>query len=293
MPRVLLLQLGNLTLDLNDHASTGLIISDIDLGYATVREVKTDLPGQDGEYDETAYFSSRGVTITGAAFPGPWGSRQTVLDRMAPFLAPGVNAQLIYAFDDDVDPRSLTIHHAPQWSSPISAGRSSPVSYQWTCPDPIAYGLSTHEVTIQSVEPGIGRTYPRTYPRIYPASTVSNGQGFVDVDGNYPSWPVFRLYGACLSPSIYWLDQATGEELGTQIVTSGITVDDGHFLEIDMKARTVLLDGDPTANRYSGVDFGNTSWGPLLPGLNLLRFQCASSSSDARAQVVYRPAYLQ
>lgn len=280
-------------LDLNDSGSTGVIVDTIDVGFPVVREVTTDLPEQDGEFDETENFSARIVSISGVAYPVEFsGSRAQILDGFAPFLNPKARPQLIYAFDEDVEERAFTLR-VQQGSAPISSGRSSAFQYQWKCPDPIAYGLDTNEVDIPpAAGASTGRTYPLTFPRVYPAGYGGSGQSFVGVGGTYPTWALLRIFGPCVDPAIYWLDPETTDPLGIQVVLSGITVDEGDYLEIDTKARTVLLNGDPGANRYSFVDFANTVWGPLQPVMNLLRFQVSSADVPAIAQVLFRNAYL-
>ncbi|HVX20878.1 MAG TPA: hypothetical protein VHB02_06000 [Acidimicrobiales bacterium] len=291
---MLQLVLGDVTLDLRDP-DLGLVVQTVDIGAATPREVVTDLPGQDGSDDQTQYFATRVVSITGVAGPGTAGSRSKVLDLLAPFLGLSVpRPQLIYALDEDVDPRYLTLR-VGQWTAPAGPGAASAFAVQWKCADPIAYGLALNEVSLPPLTADApGWSYPRTYPRSYPVLATGHGSIFAINNGTYPSWPMFRLFGPCggTQLAIHWLDPTGIENLQTQVVIAGLTLAAGTYLEITSKARTAVLNGDPDANRYSYVDFGQTTWGPLLPGTNRLRFTASSATTPSICQILWRDAYL-
>lgn len=288
---VLKLQLGVLELDLNDVDATGFIVQEIDLGCPTPRVVTDDLPAQDGADDQTSYFSSRTVQLTGYVVSSDAGSRSLALDSLMPFLRPKARPTLVYALDCDVDERCLDMR-VGQWSAPITHPESATFSVQWVCPNPIAYEQSINEVDVPLAAGSTrGRTYPRTYPRVYPTSTGGGGY-LVTTGGTYDSWPTIQIHGPCTDPAIYWLDPDTGDFTGTQLVFSGLTIDSGDYVEIDTRARTVLLNGDPGANRYNLVDFAATSWGPLLPGPNFLRFVPASADSGVTAGIFWRDSFL-
>lgn len=290
----LMLQLGGLTLDLNDPDATGFVIKTIDLGYATPRAVVTDLPGQDGTDDQTAFFSARTVQLTGALIPTLGGaSRSSVMDTLAPFISPGARPTLIYALDDDVDERCLNMR-VSQWTNPIDhPTNASAFSVQWVCPNPIAYEQDINEVDIPfATGSTAGRVYPRTYPLTYPTGSFVGGDATVTNDGNYASWPILRIFGPCTNPAVFWLDPSSGDELGIQVAFTGLTVATGNYVEVDTLAKTALLNGDPGSNEYSFVDFANTTWGPLQPGDNLLRFAPATASAPSICEVLWRNSFL-
>lgn len=292
---VLQLQLGALVLDLNDTDDTGFLIAEVDLGYATPRAVTTDLPGQDGQWDDTSYFSTRTVQLTGAVVPTAAGrSRTKAKDKLAPFLAPNARPTLLYALDTDVDIRTLGLR-VSQWSNPIDhPGNATQFSVQWVCPDPLSYGKSTNQVDVPlAAGSTLGFSFPFSFPLSFGGTGGPSGVTAILNEGTYGAWPVLRFVGPCTDPSLVWVDPTTGQPMGTQVVIAGgLVIPDGEYLEVDTKAKTALLNGDPSASRYNFVDFASTSWGPLLPGPNELRFSAASSSEEAVCSVLWRDTFL-
>lgn len=295
-PTTLRLQLGSLTLDLNDPDTTGFIISEIDLGYAAPRVVADDLPGQDGQFDQTAYFSTRTIQLTGALVPTLDGtmSRSAVMDQLAPFLAPSARPTLVYALDSDMSKRCLDLR-VGQWTNPIDHPvNATAFSVQWVCPNPVAYSQTTNEVDIAFVtESMAGRSYPRTYPLTYPAGVLSGfGDAEIVSSGTYAAWPTMRVFGPCSDPAVYWINPISFDDLNIQIVFSGLIIGDGDYVEIDAQARTALLNGLIASSVYNFIDFANTTWGPLQPGLNLLRFSPGTGGADCICEVFWRDSYL-
>jgi hypothetical protein len=291
---VLKLRLGALELDLNDTDDTGFLISAVDIGSATPREVVTDLPGQDGQDDQTAYFGPRSVQLTGAIVPTLRGwSRTKAKDKLAPFLAASARPTLVYALDTDVDIRCIDLR-VGQWSNVIDHPQNaSAFSVQWVG-KPIAYGASVNEVDlVLSSGSSAGFGFPFSFPFAFDiGGSGPTEPGLIANVGTYPSWPILRIYGPCSDPSVVWIDPLTGLSNGTQVIFSGLTIDSGDYAEVDTQKRTVLINGDPGANRYNFVDFARTSWGQLAVGLNLLRFSAAEGSGDCITKVLWRESYL-
>lgn len=291
--QTLILTLGSLTLDLNNYDANGFLVSSFDPGYPPPRVVANDLPGQDGSDDQTAYFSARTVVITGSLIPSAQGSRAKAFDALAPFLAPGARPTLMFATDSDTDIRCLDMR-VGQWTNPIDhPTNATAFSVQWVCPNPIAYDQTINEVDVAFATGSTsGRTYPRIYPLTYPTGGSSSGEATVVTGGTYASWPILRIFGPCANPSVIWLDPVLLTPLGPKVVFNGLTVADGHYVEVDTRARTALLDGVPGSSQYNFVNFANTTWGPLQPGANLLQFAPASASTDSLLAVRWRDSYL-
>lgn len=288
-----MLQLGSLSLDLNDPDTTGFAISSVDLGNPTVRAVTDDLPGQDGSFDQTAYFSTRIVKLQGAMVPTLAGaSRAKVFDTLAPYISPGARPTLVYSTDADTPDRCLDLR-VDQWTNPIDHPvNASALSVQWVG-QPTAYDATFNEVDIPfGTGSPLGFTFPLTLPLTFPLGGFTGGSAFVISDGTYQAWPLLRIFGPCTDPAVYWLDPTSDAELGIQVVFSGITVDPGDYIEVDCRARTANLNGDPGASRYNFVDFSATLWGPLQPGQNELRFAPATASTGSICQVLWRDSFL-
>lgn len=289
---VLKLALGSLELDLNDIDENGFVIASVDPGCATPREITTVLPGQDGQDDQTEFFGPRSVQLTGAIVPTCGGSRTKMKDRLAPFLAAKARPTLIYALDPDVDVRCIDLRIS-QWSNVIDhPGNATAFSVQWVG-KPIAYGPFLNEVDLPlSAGSTSGFSFPLIFPLSFGDTSGPTEDGTILNVGTYPSWPILRVYGPCTDPSILFIDPETGESNGTQIVFSGLVIGDGEYAEIDTQARTVLINGDPGANRYNFVDFARTTWGQLQVGPNRVRFTAAAASGDVITKVLWRESYL-
>lgn len=292
MTRALRLELGPQTLDFADFPTHGVIVSTVDLGYPAVREVLTDLPTQDGSFDQTAYIGPRVVTITGNLGPGSAGTLSSGRSALAPFLAPSARPQLVVALDDE-SPEITFTGRGADFTSIVASGSTANFTASWTCADPVGYGQATNEIDIRPATAGSsGRTYPRTYPLTYPITFGGGGTAYITTQGNYQAWPVLRIDGPVKNPTVTWLDPVTRTPTGTQVVLAGLKVASGDYLEIDTKAKTVLLNGDPGSSRYSFLDFEATTWGPLTAGTNLLRFTSPSAPPPALARVFWSDCYL-
>lgn len=292
--KALRLVLGSNVLDFDDWPIHGIIVSQPDLSFPDVREVLTDLPGQDGQFDETAYFGTRVVTLTGSFGPGTNGSRSQGLSQMAPFVSPQARPSLVFALDGDVYERQFPSMRVANLTASPSSGTEAPFVISWKCSDPIAYGLTVNEVDL-SPEAEIsdpGRKYPLTFPRVYPPGFGSGGRTPVVTNGNYAAWPILRIFGPCTGPMIKWLDPVSFNPTGTQVIIPDLVIAGGQYLEVNTRNQTVLLNGDPMANRYSFVDFANTSWGPLLPGDNVLVFQASAAATPSITEVLWSDAFL-
>ena len=82
--------------------------------------------------------------------------------------------------------------------------------------------------------------------------------------GNAPAAPVFYVYGPCDDFSI------TNSETG-QVLVFQNQIDDGDYIQIDTRKRTVLLNGGQ--NAYGGLDFNSSEFfkiPPLAPSVPLV-----------------------
>jgi hypothetical protein len=80
-------------------------------------------------------------------------------------------------------------------------------------------------------------------------------------DGNAPAWPVITIRStAAITGPIRLVNRATG---GT--VELALNLVNGDVVVVDFKAHTVLLNG---TNRFDAVNFGGSTWWPILPGEN-------------------------
>lgn len=295
MATALRLELKGQTLELNDWDNNGFIVSSLDLGMPPVRPVSDSLPGQDGTDDQTRNFDARTVQLSGAAVPTLAGaSRSKALDKLTPYIIPGAGASLVYALDDDMAERQLDFAYITNWTNPVDHPvNMSQLAFQLVCPNPIAYDADIQEVDVPfATGSTAGFTFPFSFPLAFGAGGATEGSAFVTSEGTYYAWPILRIYGPCVDPAIYWFDPITDAPLGVQVVFSGLTIAEGDYVEVDTKAHTALVDGDPSSSVYQFVDFVNTQWGPLQPGTNLLRYLPGSASGGSMVAVRWQDTFL-
>lgn len=120
---------------------------------------------------------------------------------------------------------------------------------------------------------GTGRTYPRSYPWAYTPGNSGATKIITTGGGEYGAVStslLMRLYGACADPVI------TNQTTGQVLELDNVTLAAGQYLEIDMGAKTVLFNGNPTLSFYGRVNFATSDWWELQPGPNALTVGAAS-----------------
>lgn len=156
------------------------------------------------------------------------------------------------------------------------------VTLEFYSADAAIYSATENSVAVPLSTLVGGRAYPRVYPKAYGGGT--SGVEEVSNVGNFAVWPVIRFWGGTagsVNPSIENVTQG-------KTFTFADTVPAGSYVEVDMDARTVLLDG--TVSRRGSVRPGS-EWFPLAPGVTSLRYS-ALSGDDSYAEIIFRSAWL-
>lgn len=274
--------------DLVLTSEAGFCYVDLDLGFPVVRGVVDDRPDADGTDDTTVYFGSRAVSLSMVVQSGGGFTKQENLDRVVRFMSPRLRPELRYVLEEGGDERRVVLRAAnvaaplvaPHW---LSAQRAL---LSWVAPDGVQE-LAVEETGLLEAAQDIeaGRVYPLTFNREYPESTPI-GVATVTNAGNAPTYPTIECYGPCTNPRV------ENQTAGLQFELVDLTLAAGEFVEIDMRARTVLLNGLSNQSRYDRVDFATSMWWPLLPGDNTLRYYPETFDTGAEAIVRYRSAWL-
>jgi hypothetical protein len=113
----------------------------------------------------------------------------------------------------------------------------------------------------------------------------SSGTATVTNNGNAPSFATVRIYGAIAAAT--FANTTTGEVLDL----SNLDLAAGDYLEIDMRAETLYLNGDPSRSLLSALSVAGSMFWALQPGANSVRLQAASYDANAYAAVIYRDAF--
>lgn len=125
-----------------------------------------------------------------------------------------------------------------------------------------------------------GLTFNRTFNITF--GGTAGGTVAVNNVGNRPSPPVFRLYGGCTNANIILVGS------GKQISLTG-NIANGDYLEIDVQARTMKLNGTSTALSY--LNPVSTTWFELPTGTSTIQAIATAFDTTARCDVLYRSAY--
>jgi hypothetical protein len=76
--------------------------------------------------------------------------------------------------------------------------------------------------------------------------------------------------------------------LGEVFELDNVTLVDGQYLEIDMDAKTVLLNGDSSLSYYNKINFTTSTWWQLQPGTNQLLVGAASLDATCELDFFWR-----
>lgn len=265
----------------------GLICTSLDLGWPEIREVSSNALGVDGSVDQTARFGPRGITVGLAAVNSDDGPRKwnDALAELGLYLHPEARPTL-HLRQNWVDYRIEVV--PAQSSAPFEFPNHARAQIALRAPDPYLKTPPRSATSAPFAAGTTGRTYPWTTPRTYPPSDASTGQFTVTNSGNAPVWPLVSFWGP-VNNAVLRLEN---ESVGSAFVTLPLTVEAGHRLDVDMRARTVRLDGDPDTPRFSLVDFAVSEWLHLHAGENVLRFVPGSGAAGAMVDVQWSDPYL-
>lgn len=296
-------------LDLMDHDLNGITVETVDLGFPDIREDTGVWPDADGTWDFTRFFGARGVTLSGVLLDQinsegtVTGSRSKALDRLARFLLPPARPILIYCFNSDSHVAYLRLR-AAGYSGPVNKPNMTSWQGQWKCPDGFAYAMTPKSVIVVPFEAlTFGRIYTEPQPEPGPpgAITTTSGwkpnrhypemrgaaSGLAVNAGTVPTWPVFQITDCT---GAFFVNDTTGQ---TFAMKSNFVVHPGEVLTIDTRNRRVFLGKNyESGSRYNQVDFARSSWWPLIPGNNSLRFDPAAAGPQARLTTYWQDAFL-
>lgn len=268
---------GNTLLTLDDSPDVGLILTSVDLGYATVRESMTPLSGQDGELDLTQYTGGRAITAE-VGFPvtatGP------LIDTVRGLMHPGRRMWLQVQMDDWTAERRIKVRGAsltaPTGPLPWTA------QLGWKAASGTLEDVALSTTTLLPVGGASGgMTFPMTFPLAFQPGLVP-GASVLSVSGTVGAPPTIDIYGPCSGPLFRVVDT------GIEMSFPSLTINAGDFVHIDVAARTITVNNDPSQSRYSYLDFAASAWPLLPPGSPQVVFSPASSSAGCEAVVSWR-----
>lgn len=263
----------------------GYVVRSLDFGDAATRSVVDDAPDADGTIDTTRFTGARVVQLTVALVPVA-ATKEAMRRRLRAFTAAGL-AVYMYVTLDDLDEQRIQLRRS-KFGNVIQHPGLADCVVQWVGPLGILESSELHSAFVYASDPTPpgGRTYPLTFPRVYPAAGPT-GVVIVNNAGDATAYPLLRLYGPATEPII---ENLTQDKL---LEFDSLTINAGEFLEIDTRAKTILLNGDPTAPAYDKLLYPNSAWWTLSPGDNEIKYRPATfTAATTVAEVVWRDAYL-
>lgn len=266
---------------LNDPAQSIVVLNDPieGLSLPKIRSSTGNYAGRDGGYMGAQFYSARTITLQGTVFSSSVTSLEEVRrDLQTALRSKDVTLRLV----TNAGASYLLYCKLLDFTMPIRRDLfMSMFKIELYAPDPTIYDNTAGGVLTASIykQTGGGYTYPVVYPVIYSAgsgpTTVTNG-GTVDV------FPTVTLVGNMTNPIV--INVTTGLVFSL----TGISTAPGDIIVIDMRARTVTLNGGSIFARIGG----NSSWWSLQPGGNDIGLTSSGGSDSIVGTVSWRSGYM-
>jgi hypothetical protein len=286
------LTLGSLTVALEDQ-SQGWFMETLDLGYPVVRDVVTNRPDADGVDDRTQLFGSRAISASVKAVAGAGAAMNAVAASFAPFMVPSARPTLHYILDRPGTPERTLVVRAAGYAWPLNDPGFRAIQLQWIAADPIATDPAGQTATaFTGTATGAGRRYNLAFNRTYPTGGGSPSTVTLYSPGDVTVRPLLRIYGPVTAPVV-----AFSGGNGIAPFLSTLTVSGGHFVEVNCAARSAYLDGDPTQNVLTQVDWvtmnANGGWPGIPPHTTVtMTYTGQSTSGSTQVQASWNDRYL-
>lgn len=271
--------------DDTDPNNVGMLTEITGFDSPDVRENADDLVQMDGGIHGDFFYGRRPITMTGkiTSFGGSTATRNMLMTRlMQATNAMRGDAILQWTPDGSVQQQFIGLRR--QQPLRITEAWIKQFQISMVAADPRVYSSILHQQSVTSDATGTsgGFGFNLAFPISFGAATVT-GQTFVENQGNAETYPVYTITGPGTNPTVY--NATTGKSLAFIY-----SLNAGESLTVDTLNRTVLLNN--TTSRYSALDFINSSWGGLVPGINDVRLQFFSSGTGASIRVDWRDAWL-
>lgn len=284
-----------------------LALSRLDLGWPTVREVTGPRISASGNYDLTTRYGNRTITAD-IKLLGP--NKQDYLDQLAQFCAPDLRPYLYMTNPSWTTERRMLLRNSSlSLSLDSKSDAMFEVSCSWVCPSGIMesseeflvplrfsavdeggsiYGDGAYDDGLYGAAAYTGDRYgdgaygDNEYGPVGPTTNV----GMITNDGHVTIPLRILIYGECYNPRIRL------SELDMIIDFDGLSIGDGHFVDIDVDNKTVFYDGDPAQSKYSTINWADSQWLYIPKGEYEVAFDADTYANDSYAVVYYRRGWL-
>lgn len=262
----------------------GVALTSIEVGSPQPRQVVGSRPWQHGASDATRFYGPRLIALTGSIQAASLAELWQLLDDLKGSLALGSERTLTFERDGLGYAETIVVRVDSPVDVPITAGMVQPYlawGVSLLAPDPRFYGPQSSGSYDPTTTGDGGLVFSLDFPLVFEGDgsatlTVTN-------EGNIETPPVFTITGPVVNPII------DNDSTGESIYTTGLDLDTGDTVVIDVAARQVLLGG--TTNRPDLIDSSTTTWFDLQPGSNQLRLRgTGMSATETELAVSFNPA---
>lgn len=245
-------------------------------GFETppIRQSSDDYSGRDGGVITGHFYSPRLITISGHIIGQTADQHETLRQTLqaAMPIRQALDLQLT-TFSSDVYTTSVKLL---DFKMPYIHPRASRFKIDLFAGDPYLYSSDIFE-SILTKYVGGGFILPVTLPITFdPGSspTVVNNGGTVE------TYPTFTIDGAATNPVI------TNVDTGEKVELSPLSMSTGDILVIDMRNRTITLNGSSVLYLRSE----DSDWFTLAVGSNRFRYDTDDVNDDGEATVSWQNA---
>lgn len=266
--------------------AAGWIVDRVDLGTPEPREQAEDAPDADGQIDTTSLIGARDIIVAGTMFADVdplWRMK----DRLAAFMSQRLRPTLYIA--EVGQPERQAAVRGRQYPRQV-------VNRDW---DEFQAVFRVSSGVLESATPVVTPIFPGApegvggleLPVELPVEFVGAGPpgaGVVVNEGTADASPVLRIDGPCTGPIVE--NRTVGRSL---VFDPAWEILAGEYLEIDVRAKTILLNGIESQSRYDKLVFAESAWWTLpAQASSDVRFTPVEWSPPSRLTVTHRHAWL-
>jgi len=255
---------------LNDHILKPQIQG---LDKPEIRTSSGNYSGRDGGWIASQFYKYRVITINGELNERTCANLETARRELVEALP------IRTALPMFITTFAGTMYYADVYvidlKMDIVGSRFQEFQLTLMSPDPYLYGADSYIEQIIYKLVGGGYTFPYILPVTWAAGSTPT---LVNNTSNILTYPIITLPGVFTNPRIQ--NNTTG-----QYIELAVTTATGDEIVIDMKNRTVTLNGGSILPYKSG------NWWWLVPGTNMIELTSGSGSDDTEGTIKYRLAY--
>lgn len=270
---------------LSDFDLTGGPVYTTRLSWKKVARInRRARPRAHGSVDLTRYYEGRLFEISGLIYAADEADgEQALIDFEEAIALDGESFQLIWSTSGQDSTNAY-------WTSYVRVDGDLEYAFdkeergliRWAltlfAEDPRRYGGTQR---IGSYDPTAAGTFDGvTLDLTFPLDFAGDGSSTLDVTnlGNYPTPPVFEIYGPVTNPVI------DNDTTGESITTEGLELTSTDVARIDVVNRTFEVNG---VSRPDFIDASATDWFDLVPGDNALRLRGSGMVTGTTLLFVY------